>query len=288
LRQKITFIIGLVIVALLGGYLTFSMNRYLNRPKPQTWHKIYSFVVKQKQEGDAMAFFPSWLAGYALDNSRFEGIGGVTEKDIFNSNNTTFDRVWIIYCFDAFNEEKMASSEYKLTLKQTIDSVKVLLYVRQKRKISYRLTDNVLMASMGFRSGIKKNNKIGASVTQYITNSSNEFAAGWSIFRRLAKRGLPIPLTKDRETILDLGILPPGNFIVCGGITDQGLFSMDFDPIHVWVWSDNSLAGYVQFKAKSGWYCSKIFYPNDERYIRLVLASDVKKKREFLFDAFVI
>jgi hypothetical protein len=247
--------------------------------------KVDRYVDKNMQAGDALAFFPPWLAGYARDHNRFGGLTGVRENEIFGDDLKPFTRVWIVDCFGSFDANKM--SGYGLLMEKTLDGITARLYQRDGAQVSWRLSDRLAQVGVSLR-GKQGFFPLAYEESGMALPSGERLRPARSEFRSLPKSGVEVPLRKGADIRFDLGELPPGELLFCGGITDGGLFAKDYSPIMIGLKSGGRTVSEVTFAAKSGWYCRSL--PRiDATELSLSLSSaNRSKKRSFLIDLLVI
>jgi hypothetical protein len=285
MSKKIIFVGGWVVVAAFAAFMTINMTHYLHRPTPATWTQISAVVSKGKADGDAIAFFPAWLRGYAVDQQRFVGLVGVSADEIVAAPKT-FNRVWVIDCFDAFDGTKLTQRGFTEVTSLQVRQARVRLYQRREGQVAWRLSDHLadIAADVVRQGGMDAFEIIPTGLRSRELNIQQT----WASFRALEKVGVNLPLKNDRELSLDLGSLPAGDVVLCGGVADSGLFAMDFRPVKAVVRFGGQASTPVTWQAKSGWYCSAVKRPEASASISVSLHSDVRKDRAFVFDFFVV
>jgi len=265
MKHKVIFLIGCLVCAAFAAFMTVQMQRYLNRPTLQDWRQVQVFVKKQQVPGDALIFFPAWLYGYATDVHGFAGLNGIGPDRLY-ARTVTFDRVWVIDCFHVFDDKKLLATGLQRVQENTINGVRVRLYQRRAPAVSWRLTTPPNSAEH--------------------TDSMPE--RKWDRFRSLSRAGVAAPSRKGQNMTFTFGVLPPGNLVLCGGITDGGLMAMDFEPIKARVERGGGNPATVNWKAKSGWYCHSIRRGDENAPVSVTWSSKAKKERVFLFDLLVV
>lgn len=85
-------------VAALGitAALLWQMDIYTRRPSKRTLDSIAKLVKPQIQPGDAIAFNPSWMSGYAMSRKGYKG--KLTPEDVIAWGDPSGpDRVWVLH-----------------------------------------------------------------------------------------------------------------------------------------------------------------------------------------------
>jgi hypothetical protein len=277
-RANAVFFAGLIATTVVAALLSMSMLRYLDRPTSRTWTIVDKFVAGAKEADDSVAFFPPWLAGYARDEKRFLALDFAGQRELFGPGPHIAPRIWTISCFGALNPKKMEAAGWKSIRETKINQVTVNLYVRGESAISFRLSDRWAATAGGART----NDQV-----EYWPSIAANFGGhpAWAVFRGLRRRGVPAPLHAGRDLFVQLDNLPPGELVVCGGLSDIGIFRLDTHPLDAWVFAGERAQASVHFPVETGWRCTSAGAAGAPRQI--VLRSDSATDRQFLFDVFV-
>jgi hypothetical protein len=285
MRSRGLFFAGLLVVVAFAAVMTWSMHRYLQRPLPKAWANVDAFVHPQQRRGDAVMFFPAWLAGYARDGGLFDGLTGIAPTDLRGAEGRTVDRVWVLECFGDFDPALVRDAGFDPVLERRIAGITARLY-QQRGSVSFRLSDRLPSASVAVRLEGEER-PLEWKADGWSGRGDARVEARWGSFRKQPKQGALVPVRRGRDVVFGLAGVPAGDLVVCGGITDYGLFSMAFAPARAWLWIDGVPAGSARFEGRSGWYCTqagRIDHPGD---LRLLVSSAVRKPRLFLIDLFV-
>ena len=283
------FFAGLAVTVGFAAFMTVSMKHYLERPSNNDWRKINAFVAGQTKDGDLLAFFPAWLAGYARDWHRFEGLPAVSRKELLHPERLPTERVWVVSAFGDFGEGVLSRLGYALEQKRRIGRVDVYLFALSGRKVSFRLSDR--LATVGV-----KWERYGETISpawrddRFDLPQARPIQAVSELFRYAPEKGVRVPATKYSKTTFECADFPAGKVVVCGGVTDQGLYSLEFAPIDVRVECGGQALGEVRFAGRSGWTCSDLGPRCAGGTARIAVTSDAGQKREggFLFDLVVM
>ena len=283
------FLAGLAVTAGFAAFMTVSMKHYLERPSNNDWRAVHDFVARQKADGDVLAFFPPWLAGYARDWRRFEDLAAVSKKELLHPERLPAERVWVLSAFGNFRENTLRDLGYREAQRRRIRTVDVYLFVLPGRKISYRMSDR--LASVGLTL-----NRPGEAVAlpwlgdRFQEPRGPSIQAAWDLFRYSRRKGVRVPATKNATATLDLGALPQGKLVACGGISDQGTFTLEFAPVDVRIRCGDRTVGQIRFEGRSGWTCSDAGTACAGAGTTITFDSRAARKREngFFFDLVVL
>ena len=283
------FLAGLAITVGFAAFMTVSMKHYLERPSNGEWKTVHEFVARQKSEGDVLAFYPAWLAGYARDWHRFEDLAGVSKQELLRPERLPAERVWVLSAFGDFHEDTLRSLGYTQAQRRRIGKVDVYLFVLPGRTISYRLSDRLA-------SAVLKLERPGETVTlpwlgdRFQEQQGPSIQAAWDQFRYARRKGVRVPATKNAAATFDLGTIPEGKLVACGWISDQGLYTLEFAPVDVQVRCGDRTVGRVRFEGRSGWTCSDAGTACAGEGTTIAFASRAARKRAngFYFDLVVI
>lgn len=96
-RGPVALKIAFFVVAFtISGVLIWQMDVYTRRPGRGTLDRMAKLIKPKIKRGDAIAFTPSWMSGYAMGRKGYKG--KLTPKDIVSINDPKGRaRVWVLH-----------------------------------------------------------------------------------------------------------------------------------------------------------------------------------------------